>query len=471
MTKNTTAQKDDGSTTTMAVSKALYDAAVTAHNYEVASTFNTDGSTFKANCIKCHSDTLPKLYQGPTGNAFGTHASLFNRILEPLGITNPTAGDDPLEERFCYECHTGGGVGNAPDYYGTVTMDLNSLNVVDQLYKTYAHPIESTTGIHRSDEGNALNIGWNQGANRHVECLDCHNPHGAQDGLHAFGSNVIGPPLLGQWGVKPTSWGAGGTQHTSFEIVGFTNALPGSDQYEAYLCFKCHSYYAYENNPPNTPSGMPDGSPAVQTDVVTEFNPNNYAHHAAVDVGNHPPHANFTQTFVAPWGPGSTLTCSDCHASETAGDLAGAHGSNNKWMLRNNERGEGTLAVFCYNCHNRDVYGDTSYMPLSGSLSRIAHPINGAHFQVSNFPPNGIWCMSCHGGGSLGGIHGSHAGPGSAGGTSPLGERFLNGASIIGMTTGTVADDGACWTKGSADSVNTCTKGHSGAKIGYNYDL
>jgi hypothetical protein len=249
------------------------------------------------------------------------------------------------------------------------------------------------------------------------------------------------------------------------------------DNLQAYLCFKCHSYYAYQNTPPNEPGNQraPDGSDAPQTDVVTEFNPNNLAHHAVISTGNHPgytsdPPGLFAQTFVdpdgggplPPWGPGSTVSCSDCHASETSTDPAGPHGSNSKWILRQNETGVGTAQVFCYNCHRRDVYGDDGYSPPNAGWSRVEHPINSQHDDVGNQPKNGIWCMNCHGGAMLGGMHGTNAGTGPDGGTALLGERFNNGASITGLTRATTTkNSGGCWTKGTADAVNNCTKGHS----------
>lgn len=468
MTKNNTAQKDDGTTSTLVIDKAQFDAATTAHNYQVTATFASDTSTFNGNCVKCHSDTLPKSYQGGTGNAFGVHLSWLDDILAALGISNPSSADDPLEERLCYGCHTGGAVADGPDYYGVVTMSQAAINVKDMFSKLSVHPIDSTSGIHKPTESTAL--GWNQGATRHVECMDCHNPHAAQSGLHTTGSNVIGASLLGQWGVKPSAWLAAGTQHTSFTVVNLT--ATSGDQLQAYLCFKCHSYYGYQNNPPLIPSKMPDGvTDAPETDQVTEFNPNNLAHHAVIQPGNHPTtNPNFAQTFVAPWSPSSTVSCSDCHTSDASTDPRGPHGSNNKWLLRSNETGVGTAVVFCYNCHRRDVYGDDGYSPPNATLARVSHPINNNH---SGTPPkNGIWCMNCHGGSVMGGIHGTNAGVGTAGGTDPMGERFLNGAAILGITRATTSNgSGGCWTKGSTDEVNNCTRGHSNMGWTANYNL
>jgi hypothetical protein len=213
MTKNTADQKSDGTTTTVAISKPLYDAATTAHNYNATSDFS--GSAFNANCSKCHSDTLPKAYQGGSGNAFGLHASVLNWLLAPLGVASPDSGDDPLEEVLCNACHAGGAGADGPDYYNAVTMSQSSINIADMFSKTYSHPITATNGVHSLDERATAAVGWNPASNRHVECTDCHDPHGAQGGASA-GENIIGPALLGSWGVKPTSWGDPGSQHILF---------------------------------------------------------------------------------------------------------------------------------------------------------------------------------------------------------------------------------------------------------------
>jgi hypothetical protein len=141
-------------------------------------------------------------------------------------------------------------------------------------------------------------------------------------------------------------------------------------------------------------------------------------------------------------------------------------------MLRSNETGVGTAAVFCYNCHRREVYGDAGYSQTTENenLSRVDHPISGQH--ITTLPKNGIWCMNCHGGATLGGMHGTNMDAGTAGGTNLRGERFLNGAAILGITRATTTNNsGKCWTKGSTDTVNNCTKGHSGQGFTANYNL
>jgi len=80
--------------------------------------------------------------------------------------------------------------------------------------------------------------------------------------------------------------------------------------------------------------------------------------------------------------------------------------------------------------------------------------------------------MNCHGGATLGGLHGTNMNAGTAGGANLRGERFLNGAAILGITRATTTkNSGGCWTKGTADAVNNCTKGHSDMSWTANYNL
>lgn len=134
LAKDTTNQKSDGTTATPAIVGAEYDTS--SHDYTVTSTFSGSATPFNANCSKCHNDEQTKDKQTST-NKFGTHYSAYRRILATLGITAPT---DPLEENFCYRCHSrstetgnlanpGGGPAKTTanmDYYGSRAMGTNS---------------------------------------------------------------------------------------------------------------------------------------------------------------------------------------------------------------------------------------------------------------------------------------------------------------------------------------------------------
>ncbi|MFQ5479895.1 MAG: cytochrome c3 family protein [Thermodesulfobacteriota bacterium] len=386
--------------------------------------------------------------------------------------TDPVSSTMVAEEWTCLNCHNGNVAGK----------DINAL-----FAKISKHDVKGVSGAHIPSRDpvapgdpareTAANINFT----RHAECSDCHNPHGVQAGNHAVGGingNVIGPNLLGSWGVMPTIWPLSGPAF-SYQVVDFTSTLPGGDNLEGYLCIKCHSYYAYSTIPPNVPSGDPNSGGIVrQSDPTDDFNINNKGFHPVFGQGkNRPPiGANpnwpknldgspnglgLTNTFsyVEPtslprtgfynFKHDSTMTCTDCHGPDRTSllgplDPQGPHGSNNKWILRSNETGVGTLGNFCYNCHRRDVYGDEGFVGPQANFSRVPHPVDGlgtaSPFYTlgagtgndSNYFGN--LCLTCHGGGfdtlntMMKGIHGSNAPAGVVAGSSPLGYRLMNGA-------------------------------------------
>lgn len=215
--------------------------------------------------------------------------------------------------------------------------------------------------------------------------------------------------------------------------------------------------------------------------------------------------AGLGATFIPPFGPWSTLACSDCHASSISTDPLGPHGTANKYLtsgtrpvkfLQFQTTGSSPAVVavsmtpsdsyaLCANCHWREVYGDQSYSaPTKASLARVPHPVDGrGDMYVTAFAGNGskwgVACMSCHGGARSGGIHGENVGVGNNAGTgtpgSASGKRFLAGSNWYAVTRPTIAAGGHCWTKASADAVDTCTHNHKDQTSGfqtptYDYD-
>jgi predicted CxxxxCH...CXXCH cytochrome family protein len=240
------------------------------------------------------------------------------------------------------------------------------------------------------------------------------------------------------------------------------------------------------------------------------------------------PNTGLDNTFVDGWGAGSLVACSDCHGSDSTDDPWGPHGSANQWLLKGIDPAvkvtlaSGTITYpnacyyrgstsvvrgvpdtgdsknFCLNCHRADVYGLVTpagvadgyscseivptqrVTPIAyANLSRVNHPVdNKAHSNAVNqgaLTRFGIACMQCHGGGSIGAIHGTNdTDPGPGG--SYRAKRLLVGATWIGVTratTNAVSGTVKCWTKNAVDAVNTCTVGHAntgGNAANYDYD-
>ena len=386
---------------------------------------------------------------------------------------NPLSGNVEDEEWSCLNCHNG----------NVATEDIDTA-----LSSLYAHDVKGTYGAHNPSRINPgeptreadVDLGT---ANRHAECADCHNPHGVMSGNHTQGGingNIIGPNLLGSWGVKPSPWASPGDPATTYEVVDFTDLTPGSDNLEGYLCLKCHSYYAYQSFPPNVPSGNADGTLVRQSDPSADFNPDNFSYHPVFNQGtNLPPNTanpnwpannlGLTNTFRYLDYPGtgtrdgfynmthnSTITCTDCHSSSDPTAAEGPHGSGREWILRQNEVGTGTTANLCYNCHRRDVYGDEGYVGIEANFSRVTHPVDGlgasSPFYSSGVNTGnsgnefGILCLTCHGGAydavenAMKGVHGSNAPAGATG--QALGYRMMNGACVESYTAPTTTTAG-----------------------------
>lgn len=357
----------DGTTATPAVpfdgllaeQIAAYGASVHGGAYTVASTFSGAGiSILQANCSKCHNDTLsPKSGMNAQigTHQFGLHDSTLERMNAPLGA----AAVNPLEENFCFRCHSEvddpiGGVRKAVagrDWYDVAGMTMRSERIHDVVTgKPNGHAVQTYSGLHTPTEGAAP--GWNSGASRHVECADCHNAHAARqarpfDTSGRFAqplapTNQVSGPLVGAWGVDgawPAAWTVpAGSSYTRVE----------ASTHEWQVCLKCHSSYAYRGTPP-----------PGQTDQGLEFNPSNPSYHAVIGASKttFPPDSS----FVGPWTRSSQMACSDCHTSDTKTDPQGPHGSTHDGVLAgpfNNSTGDsGSQSHLCFKCHSYNVYG------------------------------------------------------------------------------------------------------------------
>jgi hypothetical protein len=213
--------------------------------------------------------------------------------------------------------------------------------------------------------------------------------------------------------------------------------------------------------------------------------------------------AGLGNNFVAPFGPWSILRCTDCHGS-TKTDPVGPHASVNKWLIKaldtdlsfdwfdgssvvtRKPNTGATGAIFCFNCHRRDVYGDSnnytdnttypantiayrSFPRAVHAGASTGHPDalglkgmyndDAAHIpDVGTLVWGDIFCRHCHAGDKVGGIHGTNAIATRA--TAPnlnrgQGKRFLNGATWTGYNmpaSGVVS----CYTQANASSVSSC---------------
>lgn len=267
-------------------------------------------------------------------------------------------GAGPEESNTCFLCHTVGGIGtNVQSVFSTTT------NTSTRFFK---HEITATVGLHRFDEQSGVNFG---GANRHIECEDCHEPHDATRGTAL--APMIQRVMTATSGVEPR-WSG-----TSLPP---TYAWLPQAQREHQVCLKCHSSFT------STPSYVSDGwtgsayitnglrklssTAATQVldsrDLAQEFNPYNASFHPVIAQGRN--QAMPVGGFVAGWSQTSLVYCSDCHtnAAPATGGV-GPHGSPRLHILGGTanyttvDTGNGAAAAInageiCFKCHVYAVY-------------------------------------------------------------------------------------------------------------------
>ncbi|TLM73195.1 MAG: hypothetical protein FDZ70_07830, partial [Actinobacteria bacterium] len=395
LTKDTANMAAGGSSKTMTVTASQY--ASSSHNYSAPSTFAGDSTRFNANCSKCHDGELDGggMENGSKTDGFQTDPNHFSvhysgeeRILAAMGAT-VTAGMS--EEWLCLRCHGNDNPNRTTlDYYGVRAMDSTSTSMTGLFRRPgvmSAHPVTSTAmqGRHRSDDTSASFAV----ANRHVECEDCHNVHASQPGTHTSRQSTAGPVMFGQWGVQPawtaSNWGLT-TAYTTVTISG------GATDYEAYLCFKCHSSYAAPSVGATGLTGIvspsrPTTRAYAQVNVARDFNPNNFSGHNVMGDAFTRAVTSSSVTWAkptdlglaAPWSIDSSMTCSDCHTFSGTG-ARGPHGSANRYLLKWGGTGNwydrtsfswGTSANnFCAGCHTSERH---SFPSRSDHTRRCNH--------------------------------------------------------------------------------------------------
>ena len=289
-----------------------------------------------------------------------------NACHEPHGSNYPTlwsrAEDTDTASGICLYCHD-----------GTNASYPTAKNIKQDLTKTgspspdrYRHPTLYLSGKHLNTED--YSAVYSQGK-RHAECTDCHDPHSEVPGSS-------GPPyppgaLKNVSGVQVTF---GSTTWDTWQPYpnGPPMTLVNPINYQYELCFKCHSSYAWQDNPP-TPGGS-----ITQTDTPKEFNPNNPSYHAVAGESKMRTFTYNGQTYYYgkfvgtdsqgnPWTATSRLYCEDCHGSNSSGNK-GPHGSDYWYILKapwtratgaegiGGTGGRNTQNHLCFRCHDYNFY-------------------------------------------------------------------------------------------------------------------
>jgi predicted CXXCH cytochrome family protein len=271
-----------------------------------------------------------------------------------------TAGGQALrktwpEEALCFSCHGAAGPGTDVEAAFAATTNTDT--------RFFKHDVAATTGVHRVGEMEAADFG---GANRHVACEDCHDPHGSARGYTA--APWLQREMDQTPGVDPV-WVAPGSP------AGYNWLVEAEREYQ--VCFKCHS--SFTELPTYAPDGwdgrtyVPDGLRKLtyagssqvpdHRDLALEFNPYNDSFHPVVTRGrnqNIPP-----GSFVTGWSVDSMVYCTDCHtnANPAAGGV-GPHSSpllhllagSDNYQTVSSEGGMLASGAVCFNCHDAEDY-------------------------------------------------------------------------------------------------------------------
>ncbi len=271
---------------------------------------HTSGTTVSANaCENCH---RPHTATGKT------------RLLNAL-----------IEEDNCYSCHNG---------------NVAAKNVQTEFNKFSIHPVATTTGMHDPAETAVVQ-------SRHVECVDCHNPHAAR-----AGAGTPPGPLSGVRGIA----------------IGGTETNPVTFEYQ--ICFRCHADSTGKPAPRTTRQ-------IAQANTRLEFQTSNPSYHPVAGPGVNPN----VPSLIAPLTTASTIKCTDCH-NNNAGPGAGGTGPNGphgstvapllerQYVTTDNTSESSANYALCYKCHSRtSILADQSFREHRKHIVEQRAPCNACH--------------------------------------------------------------------------------------------
>jgi len=239
-------------------------------------------------------------------------------------------------------------------------------DIARQVRKLSAHH-ESTVPAFGLPRGRGTGARSGLPGNTAVGCVDCHNPHAANDDVAEL--PFLSGPLAGMPGVD----------RNGAEIS------PATYEYE--ICFRCHG----DNSPD------PEFVPRVvaSTNTRLDFDPGNPSFHPVVEMGRALEVPSLPSTLSPRLTPGDQIACTSCHADDEGG-ARGPHGSSFPPILKERyETVDGTGESYenyalCYRCHERtSILADRSFRTRSFRTT----PSGGGH---SGHLAAGAPCSACH---------------------------------------------------------------------------
>ncbi|UFS71061.1 hypothetical protein LPW11_02465 [Geomonas sp. RF6] len=341
------------------------------HNNQYGNFLVEDTSTrHDALCVQCHTKSGWATNEDATHRTGGQRFSEVSGVVSSDGCVNchkphfaqrgvhllKQADSSSGEESNCIStCHKGA------SYPGG---DVASSFALD-----YRHPIQLYPGVHEANETLPVPEG-----KKHVQCVDCHNPHqaGFQGSPLGSTSPAVSPPSKAPEVNGPLRGVRG--------VTTFGEAIPGEGyaSSEFQICFKCHSG--------GSASYFKSNRSSTQRPVRVFSSYDESVRFGASSVSFHPVTKLTTGTGRSlksdyQNGKMQMVYCSDCHAP---------HGSVEPYILRENNSdtfpvGAATFPL-CFRCHD-----DTYLYGTAGSRTlHVSHVRNHLTPCASCHDPHGI---------------------------------------------------------------------------------
>ena len=396
----------------------------TCHNEHVEATDLTigqflvrDGSSGQL-CLSCHEPgnrTVNSQSNYVAGWTSSIHASAGNKVTNQtatyLGgyptvaqnacdschmIHNATGAARLLRganENDCINCHSGG---------ANVTPPV--ANVFAEFSKV-AHPFGTTTSTHDANEAVLLN------QNRHATCVDCHNPHSANQV-----TSFLLPPA-----IRVSQNGVNGISASD----GITVTAPSVNQYDN--CLRCHGTSTGKTMLPATYGYLPVWAVSAgdPLNVIPQF--------AITSTSSHPVMHDRSSPFAQPSlrsfmmnldgvtqgrAMGVRIFCTDCHNSDDNREFGGSgpngpHGS--KWTHILERRYEfsqapapGQLVSNLFPTPDLSINGPYALCGKCHDLTQIMS--NSSFSEHARHLNDGFSCSACHTAHGMGAVSGSISG-------------------------------------------------------------
>ncbi|NIR66875.1 MAG: hypothetical protein GWO10_24640 [candidate division Zixibacteria bacterium] len=290
-------------------------------------------------CTSCHD-----LYGWKTS----THESSTASTIGSNDLYLKESGYNTVTDAGCMSCHMPHSAGGPERLLHFARSEDNCLNCHNglvartnlrtDLSKLSRHDVFRYEAVHDLKESPLA-------SGRHVECVDCHNPHAVHD------VRIRAPIIQGAMRFVSGVTAAG--------------AVTEEAQYEYEVCFKCHA-----DNPNRIESGIT--RKITQTNTRLEFDPSNPSFHPVVSIGIN----QNVPSLRTPMTLATVIYCTDCHNSDSATGTKGPHGSNYPNLLAYRyETSDFTQESefsyeLCYQCHSRNsILNDESFSKHSKHLS------------------------------------------------------------------------------------------------------